>query len=584
MENNYGMLLVLLFPIISGIIGFYLGKKNKETRNDWVDIVMTVEFVMLAYFGYIIIGKGTTVSLSLSDFLGMGLSLTMDTVRMLFCMVTTIVYGVITQFMKVSMKQEKSSNRFYLFYLCSYAMVLGAFMTNNLFNFLMFIVFAFCFAYPMIVHRKDKLAVKNARIYTIFLLAGIVIFITGLVIVFAALGSVSYNGMYTAIHSSGGNAIVLIGGLLMMLGFGIFSGIFPVQFQITRGASHGLIEASTIVSSVLSKLGILGLMILAGNLFMQNALFGRILLICSLLTAIWGLLISFTSTDIRKILMGIDVAVNGINTLGVSLMVFAGSSNGYAIRSCVYFLIVSSLSLLVLYMVALEQVREINTYEIKGLIASGKKNKMLAVVCFLAGVSLCGLPGTAGFLAHSMLYKTLVSIIRWKWLIVVYIIIWAFFATAVTRVFMKLFVSKKEETIRILTTEEELQASDQSVSEDTANEEGLAKQKTKSPYFFGEVLLLLVGIFQIVIGVIPNLTVDKLARDILDFFHGEMLSTSIPYFTSDAFLAVAIVLILSVLFYVNLVHGVLLRAVRNKKNRKLKKEAEAAIKENENIE
>ena len=85
MENNYGLLLVWLFPMLGGIIGFFLGKKDKSTRNDWIDIVMFVECVMLACMGYEIAKEWSVLSLSFDDILGFGLYFTIDRIRLLLC-------------------------------------------------------------------------------------------------------------------------------------------------------------------------------------------------------------------------------------------------------------------------------------------------------------------------------------------------------------------------------------------------------------------------------------------------------------------------------------------------------------------
>ena len=557
MENNYGILLVLLFPAISGIISFYLGKKNKETRNDWVDIVMIVELVMLGYLAFVIIRKNVSISMALNDFLGLGFSLTIGVMQIVLSIAATIVFGVTSQFMKESMKKEKGSNRFYLLFLCMHSMVLGAFMANNLFNFFMFAVGAFLLAYPLIMHRQDKQALKNAGIYISFLVATITVILTGVVIVFGYLGSVSYNGMYSTIMSKGGNSQILLGGILVFAGFAVFSGMFPVQFQITRGCSYGLIEVSAVLAAVMSRLGIYGMLVLASHLFVESAFYGRILVTGGLLSAAWGLLLTLTSTDIRKILMGLNVAVNGFSILGTGLISLCGNSNAYAIRSAVYMMLASALSMLVLYMAALEQVRKMKTYEIKGLIASGKGNRLLAVVTLLACASLGGVPGTAGFLAHSMLFKTVYENVGWKWLITVYVILWAFLMTAVTRIFMKLFVSRKEEAMRILTAEEELQTESEDIEEN------------KTPYRGGEILLLVIGIIQIAVGILPGMTVDKMEDIFVDFCHGKILTQAVPYFTANAWIGFGIAAVLCILLYVNLVHGVLLRAVKNKKNKEL---------------
>ena len=569
MANNYGVLLIFLFPVLGGIIGFFLGKKDKGTRNDWIDIVVIVQLAMLAYLAYMTIGKGETFELSLGSFLGLGLSLTMNVVTVLLSALTTVIVAIVTQFMKESMKKEESSNRFYLLFMCTFGMVLGACMTDNLFNFFMFITLALLFAWPLIMHRRDQMALRNAGIYIGFVIAGMVLILTGIVILFGYLGSVNYSGMYSSVMSRGGSGALLIAGLLVSLGFAMTAGIFPVQFQVTRGCSYGLIEISTLLSSLVSKLGIYGILVIAVDLFVENKFYGRILLVAALMTAIWGLLVTLTATDIRKILMGIDVATNGFNLLAVSLLVLGGSSNQYGVRSVVDLLFAGALSIAVLYMVSLELVRRNRTYEIKGLVASGKGNPLLGAATLLAGASLAGVPGTLGYLGYATLFKSISTGIGWKWLVVVYIILWGFLMTAVLRIFMKFFVSKPEETLRILTSDEE-----RLVGENSLEEKGKDDHKA---YRFGEMLLLLAGVVQVVIGVIPQWTANRKAviNPFITFCNmNETVHLDVNVFSKNILLAAGIAVLLCAVLYTNLVHGILLRVIRNRKNKKLKEEAE----------
>ena len=569
MANNYGVLLIFMFPILGGIIGFFLGKKNKGTRNDWIDIVVIVQLAMLAYLAYMTIGKGITFELSLGNFLGLGLSLTMDVVSVLLSILVTVIVAIVTQFMKESMKKEESSNRFYLLFMCMFGMILGACMTDNLFNFFMFITLALLFAWPLIMHRRDRLALINANIYIGFVTAGMVLILTGIVILFGYLGSVNYSGMYSSVMSRGGSGALLIAGLLASLGFAMTAGVFPVQFQVTRGCSYGLIEISTILSSLVSKLGIYGILVIAVDLFVENKFYGRVLLVAALMTAVWGILVTLTSTDIRKILMGLDIATNGFVLLAVSLLVLGGSSNQYSVRSVVYLLFSSAISIAVLYMVSLELVRRNQNYEIKGLVASGKGNPLLGAATLLAGLSLAGVPGTLGYLGYGILFKSISTAMGWKWLVVVYIILWGFLMTAVLRIFMKFFISKPEETLRILTSEEE-----ELVGDDNQKAKGKDDQNA---YRFGEGLLLLTGIVQVIMGVVPEWSSNykPVITKFMTFCNlSETVHLEITVYSKSVLLAVGIVVLLCVLFYTNLVHGVLLRVIRNRKNKKLKAEAE----------
>lgn len=575
MTNNYGVLLLLLFPLFGGIIGFFLGKKDKNARNDWIDIVVIVQLAMLAYLAYMTIGKGVEFRLSLGNFLGLGLSLTMNVVSVLMSMFVTVGVGMITQFMKESLRKVEGSNRFYLLFMCTFGMVLGACMTDNLFNFFMFLTLALLFAWPLVIHRRDSAAVGNGNIYISFVIAGMVFVLSGIVILFGYLGSVNYTGMYTSLMSRGGNGALLVGGMLITIGFAMTAGIFPVQFQVTRGCSYGLMEISSMLSCLVSKLGIYGILVIAVDLFVENTFYGRFLLALALMTVVWGGILTLTATDIRKILMGLCVGTNGLHLLAVSLLVLGGASNQYGVRSVFYTMFASSLSLIVLYMAALELVRKKGTYEIKGLVAAGKGNTLLGAAVFLAGAGLAGIPGTLGYLGYAALFKSISTGIGWRWLVVVYVILWAFIMTAVLRVFMKFFISKPDETLRILTSEDETL-----VSAEELMKRGRDDQKN---YRFGEGLLLLVGVAQVIMGIFPQWTAN--ASRIIQEFSGfcnlsETVHLNLNVYSKSILLALGTALLLCVLFYTNLVHGILLRAIRNRKNRKLKKEVEQ---KNENL-
>lgn len=579
MENHYGLLLIWLFPIIGGVVAFVLGKKSHSTRNDWIDIVMFAELVMLACMGYQIANDWSTLSFSIYNVLGMGLLLSMDPVRLLFCIITTLIFGIVSLFMKESLKEEQGSNRFYLLYMGLFGMVLGAFLADDFFCLTMFLTFAFLFAYPLIIHRQNRLTIKNAKIYLIFSFMAILFLMGGLVILLGYLGSFEYIQIYSFVILNGYSYAQFAGGILLFIGFAVCAGLFPLQFQVTRGNSYGLMETSAVLTCTVSKLGILGILLLGANMMNGSGIFTRTLLVMGIATAIWGVCVTLTATDIRKILMGLDVAFNGVNTLAAALMVVGGDTNAYAVRSSLYILVVSSVSLMVLYMVALEMVRKIDTYEIKGLIASGKQHKLLAVGALLACANLAGVPGTAGFLAYSLMYQFILNIAHWTWLVIAFLILWAFLATAIVRVFMKFFVSKKDETLHILATEEELSGTGNETVEGASgagnDEDAEANdEKSKNPYRIGEIMLVLVGVAQMVIGIWPAYTIGRLSKAINVYFRGTEPSGVVSYYTTDVWIAFGIIAVLCLVLYLNLVHGILLRAIRNKKNRKLQKENE----------
>ena len=580
MENSYSVLMICLFPLLGGMIAFFLGKKNKIVRNDWVDIVMFAEWIMLGCAGYML-ANGSVMSMTLNNLFGMGLVLEMNMVRLVLCAVVTIAFSVVSQFMKESMKEEKGSNRFYLLFTSVYSMLLAAVMTPNILNLVLFVTAALLLIYPMIMHRQDRVAVRNAGIYLVFVMISVALFMVGLVMTIGYIGTIRFDIMYMTAMAGGLTTLAVVAGAVLFTVFAVYAGVFPMQFLVTRGASNGLMEGTVILSSVVSKIGVYGMLMMVVTLFNSNRVFGNVLLGFALLTTVWGLTLALSSTDVRKILMGLNVAVNGFNALGVALIPIAKEANVYAARGSVYMLISSALSLAILYMVALELVRKGQTFEIKGLIASGKGKKLLMVACLIACANLLGFPGTMGYLSFSFIFKNIFTTVGWKWFIAMYVILWAFLMTSVSRVFMKFFVSKKEETVLILSTAEEISGANTEDSDDAlekdveadVEESGIAQVK-KDPYVFGEALLIAVGVFLVVIGIAPSYTVGELAKVVDEFFWIANSLESVAYYTKEGLVAFVIAAVLAILIYVNLVHGVLLRAVRNKKNKELKEKME----------
>lgn len=561
MENNYKLLLLVIIPILGGIGSFYIGKKNKEKRNEFTGMVIATLLAILAAWIYLIMAKDVELTYRNPDWFGLGLYFVMDRVRIVLCFMLTWIYAIVAWFMKFSMKEKSNTNRFYLFYLFSLGTTLGTVMSDNLYNFFMFATITQLLFYPMIVHRQDPEELKNGTIYLSFFIAVVGMVTVGISIIFSYAGSLRYDGIYKALQGNGNNGILLLGSIIMLFACGIASGAFPLQYLVTRGTSYALLEASAIYTSIVTKFGLFITMILAGSLLSKNIVVGRIILVVGLLTIIWGLVLSMLATDIRKILTGNNLVMNGFILLGIGLMIVTKDADGYAMRGTYYMFATTALSLTMLYMVAMEQVCKVGKYEIKGLIGSGKENKLLAVVCLIACTNVGGVPGTFGFLAHAMLFKSIITDVKSNWLAGAYIILWAFLLTAFTRIFMKLFVSKKEETIHMMTTKEEL---DRLVEEEEEMvDDGL--------YFSGEFFLLVIGLAQIFVGVFPNYTIEKGSLCWSEFFHAQRLTGRLPYFSYETCLGFFLAAILAVILYVNLVHGILLRAIRNKKNKKLQK-------------
>lgn len=560
---NYGLLVLILFPIIAGIISYITGKKSEQNRNDWVDIAMFVQLILLICM-IVEMVKGWELKFVADVVFGLGFSIVLDPVRLLLCGVIFMICFAISQYMKASLKKEANMNGFYLLFLWLQGFFYGVVMSDTIFGFCLFMIPAYIILLPMMLQRQDDTILKNIRTYPVMAAISFGLVLVGLLLLFSQYQFSSFNYLFL-FGSQNYNVLVALAGILLIIGFGIWAGMFPLHQLVTRSCSIGLMEVSAIAGLILSKLGVWGLVLTMRAVFYENRTISKIVLVWLLIAIIFGLCYSLLSTDIRKILVGINVTTNGMIGLGGAVALLDAKSGAYPLRSVLYIFVSTSIALVILYMIALEFVRKARTYEIKGLISVGKGQKMLVLVAFLACATLIGVPGTLGFLGQSLLLKSMLTIAKWKWLVGVYVIQWAFYMTAIARLFMKLFISKKDETMHVMVSEEELEA----------NQQKKEPSDPKNAYWFGQLLLGIYAVITVVAGIIPRFTVDRLSEQIENYFQIMSTDGTIPYFTMDVCIIFVISAILAFVIYLNLVHGIILRAVKNKKNKKIQEEFES---------
>lgn len=557
---NYGLLVLVLFPIFAGILSYCLGQKSDKARNDCVDVAMFVQAVMLVVFivEYI---KDWKMDLTIPLVFGAGLGFCMDPVRLVFCGVLLGINFVISQFAKESLKQEQVLNGFYLAFLLLQGFGYGTVLSNSIFGIILFLIASYILMIPIMLQRQQENVVKNARNYSIFLAISVGFVVTGVMIL---LGFYQNTSMATLFILGGNvfNKTVALGGVLLMIGLGMWAGMFPLQQVAIRTTNVTLLEVAAISSTVLSKVSVFSMIMIARSVFRENRMVGKCILVWALMTVISGLFITLLSTDIRKMLMGINIASNGVIAVSGSIIFLNMAVSAIPNRGFLFLTIAYALSICILYMIALELVRKERTYEIKGLIASGKEHKVLMIVAFVACATLIGIPGTAGFLGQSMLLQSVVGIAKWKWLIVLYVILWSFFITAICRYYMKLFISKKDISMHVMASEEELEASNK-------------KKEPSDPrnaFFLGESMLIVISMFVVILGVLPGFSVQKLSASIDSYFYMKAFGDGISYYQKNALVLFLIAAVLGVFWYVNLVHGISLRAIRDKKNKKIQQD------------
>ena len=93
-----------------------------------------------------------------------------------------------------------------------------------------------------------------------------------------------------------------IAGILIFVGFGAKAAVFPLHIWLPTAHPVAPAPSSALLSGVLTKSGLFGILVLSTGIFLHNALWGLMLLALGVSTMVIGAVLALFSVDIKRTL------------------------------------------------------------------------------------------------------------------------------------------------------------------------------------------------------------------------------------------------------------------------------------------
>lgn len=195
-------------------------------------------------------------------------------------------------------------------------------------------VFSFMFAwelmsvssYFLVAHHDEQAANRSAALIYLIMahLSGLLIlFCYGILVKFS--DGYSFSTLSTASLTPAWTSIAF---LLGLLGFGMKAGIVPLHVWLPRAHPVAPSHISALMSGVMLKVAIYGLLRLSFCLLQKIYWqFGIIILIIGIISALLGILYAILQTDLKKLLAYSSVENVGIILIGIGLSIIFVSTN-----------------------------------------------------------------------------------------------------------------------------------------------------------------------------------------------------------------------------------------------------------------
>ncbi len=429
--------LLTLFPpvfiMLCGIISYIIGRKSPKARDIFACAVTLSATAFYALF--LFTGK---TALFLSDS-RIGYSMMLGGFGALYAFITSVMWLVTTLFSTPYFKSYDEQNRYYLFSLLTFGATLGVFLSANIFTLFIFFEIMSFTSYVMVVHDRTDETRKAASTYlTVSVIGGLVLFL-GL-----------------CIYSADANAT--LASLLMLVGFGAKAGAFPLHVWLPKAHPVAPAPASALLSGVLTKTGIYGVLLITAFVFETEAAktFGTVVLVFGVITMLLGGVLALLSVNIKRTLACSSMSQIGFILVGTSLQSLLGEENLLACGGTVLHMVNHSVIKLVLFVCAgiiYMNLHKLNLNDIQGF---GRKKPFFAVIFTLGSLDICGIPPFGGYISKTLLHESLVeyaNTLSGGGYTAVKIFEWLFLITGgltvayMTKLFVCLFVKKPSEQL-----------------------------------------------------------------------------------------------------------------------------------------
>lgn len=407
---------IIFFPMVSSVVGYLIGKSRKNMRDYFADAVTAIEFLIALYLLINVLnGEGNRIFFEISGICGMGLHFTLDGFRALYACIAAFMWFMTTLFSEEYFAHYRNRNRYYLFLLLTLGATEGVFLSADFYTvFIFFEIMSFT-SYVWVAHDEKKDSLRAANTYLAVAVIGGLVMLMGIFLLQNTAGTLMFDelvGLSSDSRYASNPAllqILWVAGICMLFGFGAKAGAFPLHIWLPKAHPVAPAPASALLSGILTKAGMFGILILTGYLFLGDKDWGSMILVIGVCTMVTGAVLALFSVDLKRTLACSSVSQIGFILVGVGMSGLLGVENASAIRGSLLHMVNHSLIKLVLFMAAgvvFMNIHKLNLNEIRGF---GRTKPFLHFVFLMGVLGISGVPLFNGYVSKTLLHESIVE-------------------------------------------------------------------------------------------------------------------------------------------------------------------------------
>lgn len=444
------------------------------------------------------------------------------------------IYGVVTAFMWLCaslltpqyFRHHTSYTRYGFFFLLTLGATMGVFYSADLMTTYVFFEIMSLSSYLWVVEEQTPEAMSAGKTYLIVAVLGGMVCLMGLFLLYAHSGTLAVDELYAAVQAAGKSPRLYAASFCLLVGFGAKAGLFPLHIWLPKAHPVAPAPASALLSGILTKTGLFGILIVTGRILRNDRIWGCTLLTVAVITMVLGAVLAVFSNNLKRTLACSSLSQIGFITVGIGMMALLGDDNALAANGTVLYMLNHSLVKLVLFLSAGAIYLGAHTLDLNRLRGYGRRRPVIMIPFLCGACSLAGVPGFAGYLAKTLVHESivefapiggpLITVVEW-----LFLISGGLTAAYMLKLFITLFVYKP--------------------TADTPAGTGLTLGSAASLWLSLAALIAL--------GVAPHALTDRIAQVMMPFIHGQAFSAPMAYYSLANLKGVAISLGIGVVVY-----------------------------------
>ncbi len=330
-----------------------------------------------------------------------GIEYRVDAASGFLLMLISIIGAVIMPYAQASVASEIEEQNvpwFYTMYLLCLVGLLGIAITGDAFNAFVFLEVSSLSTYAMIAMGNDRRALVAAYQYLIMGTIGATFYVAGVGLIYSITGSLNFVDIASRLADMETSRATLAAIAFIIVGMSLKLALFPLHVWLPNAYAYAPSTATAFLAATATKVAVYLMLRFLFSIFGIEITFralpiSEIFITLSLAAMFGASIVAIFQDNVKRMLAYSSVAQIGYITLGIGLANQSGMTGG------IVHLFNHAITKAALFMVLGMVVYRIGSAKIGPLAGLGRRMPLTMGAFVIAGLSIIGTPGTAGFIS-----------------------------------------------------------------------------------------------------------------------------------------------------------------------------------------